>query len=146
MRIALNPYLLCNRFTKFGTTFWNNVWYKWLRSKRILHQRREKCFHEIYYTGKFLNENQVNYTTNEKQLLAIGFTLGNFRAYLISSKVVIFTYHVALRYLFNKGDFKPRLLRWVLLLQEFDLEIRDNKGCWKCCSISLIPIREWGSN
>ena len=75
-----------------------------------------------------MNENQVNYSTTEKELLAVIFALEKFRSYLIGSKVIVFTYHAALKYLLTKGDSKPRLLRWILLLQEFDLEIRDNKG------------------
>ena len=51
-----------------------------------------------------------------------------FRSYLLGTKVIIFTDHAALRYLFSKKDAKPRLIRWVLLLQEFDIEIRDTKG------------------
>jgi hypothetical protein len=54
--------------------------------------------------------------------------LEKFRSYLIGSKVIIFIDHATLRYLFGKKDAKPRLIRWVLLLQEFDLEIRDRKG------------------
>ena len=42
--------------------------------------------------------------------------------------MIVFTDHAALRYLFGKKDAKPRLIRWILLLQEFDLEVRDNKG------------------
>jgi hypothetical protein len=75
-----------------------------------------------------LNENQVNYRTTEKELLAVVFALEKFRQYLIGSKVIVFTDHAALRYLLTKPESKPRLLRWVLLLQEFDLEIRDKKG------------------
>ncbi|GAU51100.1 hypothetical protein TSUD_411810 [Trifolium subterraneum] len=78
--------------------------------------------------ANFLNENQVNYTTTEKELLAIVFALEKFRPYLIGSKVIVFSNHSALKYLLTKGDSKPRLLRWVLLLQEFDLEIKDKKG------------------
>ncbi|GJX02863.1 reverse transcriptase domain-containing protein [Tanacetum coccineum] len=51
-----------------------------------------------------------------------------FRSYLVLSKSIVYTYHSALKYLMNKQDAKPRLLRWVLLLQEFDITIRDKKG------------------
>ncbi|GAU43251.1 hypothetical protein TSUD_133950 [Trifolium subterraneum] len=94
----------------------------------VLGQHRSKFFHAIYYASKVLNENQVNYTTTEKELLAIVFALEKFRSYLIGSKVIVFTDHAALRHLLTKNEFKPRLLRWVLLLQEFDIEIKDKKG------------------
>jgi hypothetical protein len=61
-------------------------------------------------------------------LLAAIFALEKFRSNLIGSKVIVFTGHAALRYLFPKKDAKRRLIRWVLLLQEFDLEIMDKKG------------------
>ncbi|GKB32980.1 hypothetical protein Tco_0872381 [Tanacetum coccineum] len=48
--------------------------------------------------------------------------------YLVLSKTIVFTDHSALRYLFIKQDTKPRLIRRILLLQEFDIEIRDKKG------------------
>jgi len=94
----------------------------------VLGQRKNKFFHAIYYASKVLNENQVNYSTTEKELLAVIFALEKFRSYLIGSKVIVFTDHAALKYLLTKGDSKPRLLRWILLLQEFDLEIRDKIG------------------
>ncbi|KAJ0879019.1 putative nucleotidyltransferase, Ribonuclease H [Helianthus annuus] len=94
----------------------------------VLGQRREKHFHPIYYASKTLNDAQENYTTTEKELLAVVFACDKFRSYLVLSKTIIFTDHAALRYLFAKKDAKPRLIRWILLLQEFDIEIRDKKG------------------
>jgi hypothetical protein len=94
----------------------------------VLGQRINKVPHAIYYASRTLNDAQLNYSTSEKELLAVIFALEKFRSYLIGSKVIVFTDHAALRYLFAKKDAKPRLIRWVLLLQEFDLEIRDKKG------------------
>ena len=70
----------------------------------------------------------MNYTTIEKELLAVVYALEKFRPYILGSKIIIYTDHAALKYLFSKKEAKPRLIRWVLLLQEFDLEIRDKKG------------------
>ena len=61
-------------------------------------------------------------------MLAIVYALEKFKSYLVGSKVIIYTDHVAIKYLLNKADSKPRLIRWILLLQEFDLVIRDKKG------------------
>jgi len=93
----------------------------------VLGQRKNKFFHAIYSAIKVLNENQVKYSTTEKELLAVIFALKKFCSYLIGSKVIVFTEHAALKYLLTKGDSKSLLLRWILLLQEFDLEIRDKK-------------------
>ena len=94
----------------------------------VLGQRKAKVFHAIHYASKVLNEAQINYATTEKELLAIVYALEKFRAYLIGSRVVIYTDHSAIKYLLTKPDSKQRLIRWILLLQEFDLEIRDKKG------------------
>lgn len=94
----------------------------------ILGQRIDKLPHVIYYASRTLNNAQLNYTTTEKELLAVVFALDKFRSYLIGSKVIVFTDHAALKYLLSKKDAKARLIRWILLLQEFDLEIRDKKG------------------
>ena len=94
----------------------------------VLGQRKDKIFHAIYYASRTLNEAQLNYATTEKELLVVVFAFDKFRAYLIGSKVIVWTDHSAIKYLVEKKDAKPRLIRWVLLLQEFDLEIRDKKG------------------
>ena len=54
--------------------------------------------------------------------------MDKFRAYLVGSDIVIFTDHSALKYLLTKKNAKARLIRWVLLLQEFNLQIKDKKG------------------
>ncbi|CAN6712698.1 unnamed protein product [Malus baccata var. baccata] len=94
----------------------------------VLGQRKNKQPHVIYYASRTLNDAQLNYSTTEKELLAVVFALDNFRSYLLGTKVIIFTDHAALKYLLTKKEAKPRLIRWMLLLQEFDIEIRDKKG------------------
>ncbi|KAK0573131.1 hypothetical protein LWI29_003392 [Acer saccharum] len=94
----------------------------------VLGQRKYKRQHVIYYASHTLNEAQDNYATTEKELLAIVFAFDKFRSYLVGSKVVVYTDHAAIKYLLAKKDAKLRLIRWVLLLQEFDLEIRDKQG------------------
>ena len=61
-------------------------------------------------------------------MLVVVFACDKFRSYIIGSKATIYTDHDAIRYLFSKKDVKPRLIRWILLPQEFDIEIRDKKG------------------
>ncbi|GJT53666.1 reverse transcriptase domain-containing protein [Tanacetum coccineum] len=74
-----------------------------------------------------MTDAQAHYTTTEKELLAVVYAFEKFRSYLVLSKSIVYTDHSALKYLFAKQDVKPRLLRWVLLLQEFDIIIRDKK-------------------
>jgi hypothetical protein len=58
------------------------------------------------------------------------FAFEKFRSYIVNSKVIVYTDHTAIKYLLAKKEAKPRLIRWNLLLQEFDVEIRDKRG-WK---------------
>ncbi|KAG5549470.1 hypothetical protein RHGRI_014717 [Rhododendron griersonianum] len=94
----------------------------------VLGQRRGKDPFVVYYASKTLNEAQMNYTTTEKELLAVVFALDKFRSYLVGSQITVFTDHAALKYLMTKQDAKARLIRWILLLQEFHLIVKDKKG------------------
>ncbi|GKE10463.1 reverse transcriptase domain-containing protein [Tanacetum coccineum] len=75
-----------------------------------------------------MTDAQAHYTTTEKELLAVVYAFEKFRPYLVLSKTIVYTDHSALKYLLAKQDAKLRLLWWILLLQEFDVIIRDKKG------------------
>nr|GEX98497.1 reverse transcriptase domain-containing protein [Tanacetum cinerariifolium] len=94
----------------------------------VLGQQHEKHFKPIHYASKMMNDTESNYTTTKKEMLAVVYAFEKFRSYLIMNKSIVHTDHSALKYLFAKKDVKARLLRWVLLLQEFDFKVLDTKG------------------
>ncbi|RDX68907.1 Retrovirus-related Pol polyprotein from transposon 17.6, partial [Mucuna pruriens] len=94
----------------------------------VLGQQINKQPHVIAYASQTMDLAQVNYTTIIKELLAIMFALDKFRSYLLGSKIIVFFDHVALKYLLKKPDAKSRLIRWMLLLQEFNVEIKNKKA------------------
>ena len=71
----------------------------------------------------------------------IVFGLDKFISYLLCSHIIVFTDHATLRYLLKKHDVKPRLTRWMLLLQEFDIEIRDRNGVKNLIANHLNKIK-----
>nr|GEU31425.1 reverse transcriptase domain-containing protein [Tanacetum cinerariifolium] len=94
----------------------------------VLRQRKNKHFQPIHYASKTMIEAQTHYTTNEKELLAVVYAFKKFRSYLFLSKSIVYMDHSFIKYLFAKKDAKERLIRWILLIQEFDIDIRDKKG------------------
>ncbi|KAD4888104.1 hypothetical protein E3N88_20177 [Mikania micrantha] len=115
-----------------------------LRAFKYLKERLrlDKHFHHIYYASKTIDAAQENYTTTEKELLAVVYAFDKFRSYLVLSKTVVYTDHAALRYLFAKKDAKPRLIRWILLLSEFDIEIKDKKGAENVAADHLSRLED----
>jgi len=77
----------------------------------VLGQRKDKLMHPIYYASRMLSGAQLNYTVTEKEMLAVVFAFDKFRSYLIGSKVIVYTDHAAIRYLVEKKESKPRLIR-----------------------------------
>nr|GEX05776.1 reverse transcriptase domain-containing protein [Tanacetum cinerariifolium] len=94
----------------------------------VLRQRVEKHFRPIHYVSKTMTQAETNYTITEKEMLAVVYAFEKFRSYLIMNKSIVYTDHSALKYLFSKKDIKARLLRWILLHQEFDFKVIDTKG------------------
>ena len=82
----------------------------------VLGQKADKMFRAIYYAIITFNEAQENYSTTEKEMLAMVFAREKFRPYILGFHVIIHTNHVEIKYLMVKKEAKPRLIRWVLLL------------------------------
>lgn len=82
----------------------------------------------IAYASRQLNQAERNYSTTERECLAMVFSVKKFRHYLICNRVVFFVDHMAIKYLVNKAELSGRLARWVLLLEEFDYTVEYKPG------------------
>nr|GEZ56045.1 reverse transcriptase domain-containing protein [Tanacetum cinerariifolium] len=76
----------------------------------VLGQHQDNHFRPIHYASKTMTEAESNYTTTEKEMLAVVYAFEKFRSYFIMNKSIMYTYHSALKYLFAKKDSKARLL------------------------------------
>nr|GEX64059.1 reverse transcriptase domain-containing protein [Tanacetum cinerariifolium] len=76
----------------------------------VLGQQKKKHFQSIHYASKTMTDGQAHYTTTEKELLAMVYAFEKFWPYLVLSKIIVYTDHSALKYMFNKQDAKLRLL------------------------------------
>ncbi|RDY07843.1 putative mitochondrial protein, partial [Mucuna pruriens] len=84
---------------------------------------------------------QLNYTITKKEMLEIVFASDKFRSYLLGAKIIMLSDHVALRFLLKKLDAKARLIQWMLLVQEFNIEIKDKKGAENSVADHLSQIK-----
>ena len=94
----------------------------------VLGQRIDKKPMAIYCANKTLVDAQVHHSTTKKELLALVFSFRKFRSYFLESKVIVYSNHGALKFLLKKKEAKPTLIRWILLLQQIDIEIKDKRG------------------
>nr|GEW73545.1 reverse transcriptase domain-containing protein [Tanacetum cinerariifolium] len=108
--------------------------------RAVLGQRQDKHFRPIHYASKTMIEAESNYTTTKKEMLAVVYAFEKFWSYLILNKSIVYTDHFALKYLFAKKDSKARLLRWVLLLQEFTFNVIDTKGAENLAAYHLSRL------
>lgn len=84
--------------------------------------------HAIYYASRTLDKVYINNATTEKELSVVLFAIDKLCSYPIGLKITVYSDHAIILNILSKKDVKPRLIRWILLMQEFDLEIRDKKG------------------
>ncbi|RVW89387.1 Retrovirus-related Pol polyprotein from transposon opus [Vitis vinifera] len=106
----------------------------------VLGQREDGKPYVIYYASKTLNEAQRNYTTTEKELLAIVFALDKFRAYLVGSFIVVFTDHSALKQE-RSGDVVPdHLSRLAIAHNTHGMPINDD---FPEESLTLVEVAPW---
>nr|GEY94050.1 reverse transcriptase domain-containing protein [Tanacetum cinerariifolium] len=107
----------------------------------VLGQRVEKHFRPIHYASKTMTQAKTNYTTTEKEMLSVVYAFEKFRSYLIMNKGIVYSDHSALKYLFAKKDAKARLIRWILLLHEFDFKVIDTKGAENYAADHLLRLK-----
>nr|GEU95152.1 reverse transcriptase domain-containing protein [Tanacetum cinerariifolium] len=107
---------------------------------KVLGKRQDKHFWLIHYASKTMTEAESKYTTTEKEMLAVVYAFEKFRSYLILNKSIVYTDHSTLKYMFAKKDSKAKLLRWVLLLQEFTFKVIDTKGAENLAAYHLYRL------
>eukprot|EP00253_Pinus_taeda_P013985 PITA_13985 len=93
-----------------------------------LGQVEEKLPYAIYFVSKNLSKAEMNYMVIEKEFLVVVHSLNKFRHYITGYQTFVHTDHATIRYLMNKPDVNARIIRWLLLLQQFDLTIVDKPG------------------
>lgn len=94
----------------------------------VLSQEIDGVEKPIGYASRQLNNAEINYSTTEKECLALLFGIKYFRCYLYGRRFTVYTDHSALQWLLNLKDSSSKLMRWALLLSEYDYEVRHKPG------------------
>lgn len=100
----------------------------------------------ITMASRLLKGSELNYTTSEKELLAIVWAVLKFRIFILGTQIFIITDHLALTFLMKCRLLSGRLTRWILILQEFDLQIQHCSGKENVVAdiLSRYPQKETG--
>jgi len=94
----------------------------------VIGQEGDKKPYAIYYISKNLSPAELNYTVTEKEFLVVIHGINKFRHYITGYPVILYTDHSAIKYLAKKPITNGRITRWLILLQEFDITIKDRPG------------------
>jgi len=94
----------------------------------VLGQEEDKKPYAIYYTSKNLSPAELNYTVTEKEFLAVIHAVNKFRHYITGYPIILYIDNSAIKYLANEPFTNGRITRWLILLQEFDITIKDRLG------------------
>ena len=96
----------------------------------MIQESTEGIDHPVCYFSKKFNTSQLKYSTIEKEALALLLALQHFEVYVGSSSVpvVVYTDHNPLIFLSRMYNQNQRLMRWALIIQNYNLEIRHKRG------------------
>eukprot|EP00253_Pinus_taeda_P005470 PITA_05470 len=96
--------------------------------RAVLGQEEDRKPYAIYYISKNLSPTELNYTVTEKEFLVVIHAINKFRHYITGYPIILYTDLSAIKYLANKPITNGRITRWMILLQEFDITIKDQLG------------------
>ena len=105
----------------------------------ILGQHVGRRFNIIHHASRTLNGAQMNYPKKEKELFAVFFSCEKFHSYIVDAKVRVHTDCDGLKEIFERKEHKPRLIRWILLLQEFELQIMQRHEFTTVNAAAIFP-------
>jgi hypothetical protein len=91
----------------------------------VLGQEEDKKPYVIYFISKNITPAELNYTVTDKEFLAVIHAIDKFCHYITGSTVIMYIDHSAIKYLANKPITNEQVTRWLLLLQEFNVTIKD---------------------
>ena len=105
----------------------------------ILGQHVGRRFNIIHHASQTLNSAQKNYPKEERELFAVFFSCDKFRSYIVDAKVRVHTDHDGLKEILERKDHKPGLIRWILLLQEFELQTMQRQEVTTVNAAAIFP-------